>query len=252
MLARDELTQFTVVAELQAAGCKLVSVTEQIDETPTGMLTLGLLASVNAYRSRDDGRKILDGLRKKASLGGTPNRVPLGYLNVKHWDGSNDIRSVEVDPERAPQVRWAFTAYATGEFTLNELVEELWDRGLRTKGTPKKAPAKVCRSTVARLLKDRYYVGVVSYAGVDYQGNHPRFIDPETFDRVQELLAARHLAGEKHWRHTNPLKGTVYCGKCGQLLRFTEVCGRRGMGIGISSAAVGTAAGFARNATYPN
>jgi DNA invertase Pin-like site-specific DNA recombinase len=34
--ARDELTQFTAISKLQEAGVKLVSVTEQIDESPQG------------------------------------------------------------------------------------------------------------------------------------------------------------------------------------------------------------------------
>jgi site-specific DNA recombinase len=67
--ARDELTQFTALAELRAAGVKLVSVTEQIDESPQGMLSMSILGAVNAYRSRDDGRKISEGLVKKAELG---------------------------------------------------------------------------------------------------------------------------------------------------------------------------------------
>jgi site-specific DNA recombinase len=226
--ARDELTQFTALAQLRAAGCQLVSVVENIDESPQGMLIAGILGSINAYESRNTARRVLDGLTTKARQGGTPKRAPLGYLNVRTWDGSNDIRTVEIDSERAPLIRWAFTVYATGEFTLNELVEELWERGLRTRPTGKRPPAKVCRSTLSRLLKDPYYVGVVRYRGVDYEGNHPTFIDRATFEQVQLVLENHHLAGEKHWRHANHLKGTVFCGYCGERLRFTQVRGRRG------------------------
>lgn len=227
-LARDELTHFTALAELRACGCQLVSVSENVDETPKGMLLNGILASINAYYSRDLGQKILEGNIQKARSGGTPVRAPLGYLNVRRWDGANDIRSIAVDPERAPLIQYAFAAYATGEVTLNELVETLARRGLRTRPSGKRPAAKVACSTLARLLQNPYYVGTVRYRGVDYDGAHPPLIDRQTFVRVQEVLRARHRAGEKHWRHTNPLKGSLYCEHCGALLRFTEVRNRHG------------------------
>src|SRR5690606_34736567 len=111
--------------KLQEAGVKLISVTEQIDETPQGMLTMSLLGAVNAYRSRDDGRKIKEGLVKKAQLGGTPTRAKIGYLNTRRWDGANDIRTITLDPDRAHHLRWAFEAYATGDISLTELADLL-------------------------------------------------------------------------------------------------------------------------------
>ena len=226
--ARDELTTFTVFAELQAAGCKLVSVRENIDDSDHGMFMMSILTAVNALESRRTATRVRDGLTQKARSGGTPKKAPIGYLNTQCWDGANDIRTVVVDPERAPLIRWAFTVYATGEFTLNELVEELWERGLRSLPTRSRPAGKVGRSTLARILKDRYYIGVVTYQAVDYDGDHPTFISRDLFERVQEVLRAHHLAGEKHWHHSNPLKGTVYCGLCKERLRFTQVRGRRG------------------------
>jgi site-specific DNA recombinase len=228
-LIRDELGLLTVFADLRTSGCRLISVLEpMIDDSPMGMLMLTIMGGVNAFRSRNDAQKIKDNLRKKAAMGGTPKRVRLGYKNVRTWDGANDIRTVELDDERMPHIKWAFTAFSTGEYTINELVEEAWERGLRTRPTPTRPAGKVSRSTFAALLKDPYYIGVVRYAGVDYEGTHPTFIDAETFGRVQQVLETHHLAGEKHWRHSHHLKGTVYCGYCGKRLRFTQVRGRRG------------------------
>ena len=137
-----------------------------------------MLASVNAFYSRDMGRRITDGVLRKAKNGGTPTRVPLGYLNVQRIEHANDIRTVEVDPERAELIQWAFTAYATGEYTLNQLVEELYQKGLRTRPTQAKAPSKVSRSTLARLLSNQYYVGIVRYRGIDYEGRHQKAHSP--------------------------------------------------------------------------
>jgi site-specific DNA recombinase len=227
-LARDELTQFTVLAELRAAGVKFVSATEQIDETPQGMLVMSLLGAVNAYRSRDDGRKITEGLVRKAQNGGTPHRTRLGYLNVKHWDGKNDIRTVERDPERAAHIQWAFQAYATGEWSVRALADELYERGLRTRAYRGRKPAKVGRAALNEVLRDPYYIGVVEYKGVRYEGEHAKLVTPEVFERVQQILTGRLLGGNRQRKHRHYLKGTTYCGLCGGRLQFTKCRGNGG------------------------
>jgi Domain of unknown function (DUF3560) len=45
------------------------------------------------------------GLIQKAKSGGTPNRAPIGYLNIRKMIEGRKIRTVEIDPERAPHVR---------------------------------------------------------------------------------------------------------------------------------------------------
>jgi len=226
--ARDELTQFTALAELRTAGTKLVSATEQIDETPQGMLAMSILGAVNAYRSRDDGKKISAGLRKKAELGGTPSRARLGYLNVKHWDGKNDIRTIERDPERAPHIRWAFQAYATGEWALSPLADELYERGLRNRPWHGRKPGKVGRAALHEVLRDPYYIGFVEFKGVRYEGTHPKLVTPELFERVQQVMTARSKGRDNHWKHAHYAKGSIFCGLCGKRLLFTKCTGRGG------------------------
>jgi site-specific DNA recombinase len=226
--ARDELLDFESHAKIRAAGAQLLSVLENIDESPSGMLLHAVLAGVNAFYSRDMGRRIMDGSVRKAKNGGSPIRVPLGYLNVQRIEHANDIRTVELDPERAELIQWAFSAYASGEYTLNELVKALYKKGLRTRPTKSTPPGKVSRSVLARLLSNPYYVGIVQYRGVEYEGRHPKLIPADVFEKVQQILAARHTAGEKSWRWGHYLKGTVYCGYCGSRLRFTQVKGNGG------------------------
>ncbi len=67
---------------------------------------------------------------------GTPGRAPLGYLNQRHIEDGHEVRTVTVDPERGPRLAWAFSAYATGEWSMDEIVSELNARGLTTKPGP--------------------------------------------------------------------------------------------------------------------
>ena len=224
---RDELTQFQTYAELRGVGTELISATEKIDNTPAGLLQMAVLAGVNAYRSRNDAIKIKDGLRKKAELGGTPTRTKLGYLNKQRMDGRNSIRYVELDPDRHHHMQYAFQAFATGEWSLRSLVEELYERGLRS-NPGGRAPGKVGRSALHRLLRDPYYKGVVVWKGVEYEGTHPRLVSDQLFDRVQQIFDGRSKGRDKGWRHRHYVKGSVFCACCGELLLFTKVTGNGG------------------------
>ena len=226
--ARDELTDFAAYADLRAAGTALISVTENIDDTAQGMLLHGVLASINAFHSRNLGTEIEKGRVKKAKLGGTPYRAPLGYLNKQRWEGKNDIRTVEVDPDRAPLIRWAFCAYATGNYSLSRLHEELSDKGLTSRPTPRRPARPTTLSALGDMLKNRYYTGTVTYGGVEYQGKHEPLIDKDTFSRVQQVLRAHNTAGEKDREHRHYLKGTVYCHRCGARLLITQAKGNGG------------------------
>ena len=48
-LARSRLDDVTITAALQAAGVQLVSVTENIDETPSGALLYGIMSSIAEF-----------------------------------------------------------------------------------------------------------------------------------------------------------------------------------------------------------
>lgn len=224
---RDELTQFQTYAELRAVGTELISATEKIDNTPAGLLQMAVLAGVNAYRSRNDAIKIKDGLRKKAELGGTPTRTKLGYLNKQRMDGRNSIRYVELDPDRHHHMQYAFQAFATGEWSLRGLVDELYERGLRS-NPGGRAPGKVGRSALHRLLRDPYFKGVVVWKGVEYEGTHPRLVSDQLFDRVQQILDGRSEGRDNSWRHRHYVKGSVFCAFCGERLLFTKVTGNGG------------------------
>jgi site-specific DNA recombinase len=224
---RDELTLFQTYAELQMIGTQLVSASETIDNSPAGLMNMGMLGVVNAYRSRNDAIKVKDGMRKKAELGGTPGRAKLGYLNKQRMDGRNSIRTVEIDPVRSPHIQYAFQAFATSEWSLSALVEELYERGLRSNpgGRP---PGKVPRSSLHRILRDPYYKGVVVFKGVEYEGTHPTLVPDALFDRVQQILDARSKGRDNSWRHRHYVKGSVFCAACDERLLFTKVTGNGG------------------------
>jgi site-specific DNA recombinase len=230
---RNRLDDALTIAELRKYGVQLVSATESIDETPVGQLMHGILASFNEFRSAEDGADIRYKMGEKAKRGGTLGRAPLGYLNVRENFEGREIRTVAIDPERAPLVRLAFELYATSDYTLERLADELADRGLRSRQTARRPSQPVSQSKIAQVLSNRYYLGLLTYKGEEYGGRHEPLVDQAVFDQVQRILAARRVRGERDRVHNHFLKGLLWCGRCHdkgreRRLLFTRNVGRRG------------------------
>jgi site-specific DNA recombinase len=140
-LARNRLDDATVLLQIEASGAQLVSVLENIDATPAGRLTHGVLAAVNEFRSAGDAEKVRMGLGRKLAAGGTIGRAPTGYMNVRERVQGREVRTVAIDPERAPLIQLAFNAYATGEYSVSQIRDLLEEAGLRTRETAKRPSA---------------------------------------------------------------------------------------------------------------
>ncbi len=226
-LARNRADDVEISLALKNSGVTLVSCTENIDETPSGALLHGIMSSIAEFYSRNLANEVMKGLKQKAKTGGTPGRVPPGYSNVIKREAGRELRTVEIDPERAPMVRWAFETYAGGEYSLVQLTDELDAMGMTSSPTAKRVATPLSRSTVNRMLRNSYYISVVQYQGVQYEGAHEPLVSKETWHLVQAVLDA-HNAGEKRRLHPHYLKGSIFCGHCGSRLCFDRKVNRHG------------------------
>jgi site-specific DNA recombinase len=227
-LARNRADDVAINLALKQAGVELVSVSENIDQTPSGLLLHGIMSSIAEFYSRNLATEVIKGCVQKAKNGGTPGRAPIGYLNVRRIENGREVRTVEIDSERGPLMAWAFETYAAGEWTIRNLLAELTRRGLTTAPGPGSPGRPLAVSHLHKLLRHPYYVGLVRYQGVVYPGKHEPLVTPETFAEVQKLLTAKHLAGEKQREHRHYLKGSIYCGQCGSRLLVCHAKGRGG------------------------
>ena len=229
-LARNRVDDVEINLALGRSGVKLVSVSENIDETPSGMLLHGIMSTIAEFYSRNLASEVSKGLTQKAMSGGTISRAPIGYKNVRHVDSvGRENRTVEVDMERAPHVRWAFDTYASGDWSISMLQEELTRRGLRTRPTPKRTAKPLETSNLHEILRNPYYIGDITYRGNKYDGTHEPIIDKAVWQRVQEVLAAHNTAGDRQRTHEHYLKGSVFCGSCGSRLMLTNAKNRHGV-----------------------
>ena len=229
--ARNRVDDVGLQLQIRSSGATLVSASENIDETPAGQLLHGLLATVAEFESANLATEVRKGMVKKAKKGGTPHRAPIGYLNFRDnvVGERRGVASIKIDAERAPKVKRAFQLYASGNYSLDQLVVVLAEDGLTSRATRRRPELPLSRSHVARMLSNRYYIGLVEYAGAIYDGRHEPLIEKGVWEQVQSVLAAHANSGEKQRLNNHYLKGTVYCGRCGSRLVLNHVKNRHGV-----------------------
>jgi hypothetical protein len=186
------------------------------------------MADIAEFYSSNLANEVKKGLTQKARNGGTPGRAPIGYINIRARDASGrEYRTVDVDPARAPLITWAFEAYATGQWTLLTLSDELALRGLATPPTPKQPSRAVSSKTLQKILRNPYYKGEIVYNGARHPGVHPPLVNPLLFHLVQDMLDAHNLAGQRVRTHDHYLKGSLYC-QCGQKMMINLATNKKG------------------------
>jgi site-specific DNA recombinase len=183
------LTDFAKIIEVfDKQGVSFVSVTQQFNTTSSmGRLTLNVLLSFAQFEREVTGERIRDKIaaskKKGMWMGGV---APLGY-DVKD-------RQLIVNLEEAKLVREIFTQYLRLK-SVAALKQYLNQKKLRTKlRTSANGHAfggkAYSRGGLYKLLNNEVYTGRIAHRGESYGGEHQAILEPETWEKVQALLAA--------------------------------------------------------------
>lgn len=212
-LARNTLEHLTIRTLFKKYKVDLISVLQpMLDDSPEGSLMDVVLAGVNEFYSKDLGRKISKGMLQKVIEGGWPSLPPPGYRKV--IDPKNPQKTiVEPDPEMSFYIIQAFQRFKTGAYSVQRLVDELYQEGFRTKAG--KRPAK---TVIFRILRNIFYTGKMDYNGKIYQGKHKPLIDMETFTEVQKIINLHNKGADRTRKHNFLFNGLLFCGICGSQL----------------------------------
>lgn len=195
-------------------GVKLISAKEEFGEGYMADAMEAITDIMNEVQVRQSGEDIKNKMLHKAKNGGTTGRAKLGYLNIRKDVDGHLVNSIGIDHMRAPLVTWAFEQYASGEYSLARLKQELADQGLTTRRTVKWDEKPVSRSQIARMLRDPYYLGMVTYKGQVFPGKHEALVKPEVFERVQHVLDVRMQRNQRDIVYNHFLRGMLHCGRC--------------------------------------
>ena len=223
---------------VKATGARLISITEPMigEDTPESFYFEGMKAVQNQYDSMRTGRAVKGGLYRKATAGGSYGGRRMGYIRtIEQLPDGRQIGGIAPDPERHAFVTCAFKLYDSGEYSIPQLVDELYRMGLRSVPDKRYPSGKVGTSAMQRLLRNPYYAGLIVYKrGTKdeqvFEGRHPALIDRDTFDRVQARLDEKRVAGEFPRVRQHYLRGSVFCGGCGQRLTYGVSTGKNGRG----------------------
>src|SRR3989338_4357855 len=172
------------------------------DSTPQGKFMLNIAFGQSKYYVDNLSENVKRGMRHKLRLGIWPLKAPLGYIN------NRANKTIEVNPETSKIIKKAFELFVQGGKSFTEITLYLHRFGI-SKSDSK--PLKV--DQVTKMLKDRFYIGILNYAGEYYQASHKLFISKELFDIVQkqvEKIERPRLNG-----HNFAFSGLAKCGECG-------------------------------------
>lgn len=209
-MARNLPDYIAIKTELKRKGIRLVSVVENFEDSVTGRLLENIMASISEWYSGNLGEEIKKAALAKLQRGEWPTKPPIGYRSER-----NEEKKVHHlnDPVSGPLVQQAFQLYATGDYSLEALSEEMAGRGLLTRNGKALSQEKI-----KKILSNPFYIGTLRWKDKEYPGKHKPLIEGGLFYRVQDVLAQRHIDTGTKGKLKFLLRGIAYCGTCGQKL----------------------------------
>ncbi len=189
---------------LKDNGVKVVSATENIPDSPEGIILESLLEGMAEYYSVELSQKVKRGMNelflKNQFTGGN---VLFGYDIVD--------KKYKINDYEAEIVKKIFVDYSNGK-PKAAIVQELSNKGVLNKN---KTP--ISFSSLTRMLKNLKYTGVVVHDGKEYYDIVPQIIEKELFDKVN----LQHNLNKRKSKSLNTnflLSGKLYCGDCKNLM----------------------------------
>lgn len=102
-----------------------------------------------------------------------------------------------------------FRLYATGEYSLGALSEEMAKRGLKTKRGKFLSPERI-----KSILQNKFYIGKMVMWNEEVKGKHKPLIDESLFNQVQNIFQERKITQDRRQKREFLLRGLVYCQTC--------------------------------------
>ena len=210
-------------------GVKVVSVTEQLDDSPESVILESVLEGMADYYSKNLAREAMKGMKETAykcqHTGGTP---PLGY------DVDKETRKYIINKKEAKAVKLIFEKYLQGH-TVMSIVEELNDTGYKTKkdvffGT----------NSIRSIIKNEKYCGTFVFNKssskdafgrrnnhktkdekdiIRIKGGMPSIISEGDYEKAQSLMESKRngRGGRQKAKEIYLLSGIIKC-KCGHAM----------------------------------
>ncbi len=216
--ARNAGDHIQNATRIRMKKAQLLSVTENLSNTPEGMMVETILASVAQFFSGNLARDVLKGMNERAKQGKCNSKAPLGYKNSREIiNETMEHRYVIPDPMTKDYVIQAFEKFATGSYTVADLCDWFFSVGMTQKRNKEKP---IAVSMVSRMLSNKFYIGVTRWNGIVGEGIHIPIISRELFQRVQVVLEDRVHGRSRKRKNLFLLRGLMTCGECGGIITY--------------------------------
>jgi site-specific DNA recombinase len=206
------LKDWADLGELIDSGIPVYFAGEGIDmSSRSGRLAADIQAIVAADYVRNLREEAKRGIEKRLEQGFLPTFAPVGYLD------RGAAKPKEIDAEKGPLIRLAFTWYASGSYTLQRLSDILYDMGLRNR-----RGSRVTLNGLSVIFRNPFYMGYIRIRKRDklYPGVHQPIVSKETFFEVQSRLKSR--VWPRTLRHRFKYSRMLKCVTCGRSLAGSE------------------------------
>ena len=211
---------------LKKRGIRLISVVENLQDTPESIILEAVIEGMNEYYSLNLAREVRKCLLENAMAckitGGPPL---LGYTT------DPETHRYVINEYEAEAVRLIFTMYVDGH-SYGDIISELNRRGFRTRRGD-----VFGKNSLYAILKNERYTGVYIYVPdasrnakgkytrhgqydekdvIRIPGGMPTIISEELFQKAQEKLSERqHKSARFSAKEEYLLSGKIICGECG-------------------------------------
>lgn len=212
--ARNRYDHAIFEKKLENNGVRLISVSEQMNDSPESVILKSVLTGMNEYYSLNLSREVKKGQKENALKcihnGGT---LLLGY-------DLDDERKYILNEKEAKIVRKIFDLYLAGA-GYTSIAEILNNEGfLNKQGRPFR------KTSIREFLLNEKYVGTFVYGKKDKHGHLtgkeikienglPAIISKDVFNKVQEKLKNRKNGSRLTAITPYFLSGYCVCGECG-------------------------------------
>lgn len=216
--SRNQTDYAVIKQKLKKYGTEIRSVSEKIDDTPTGKLMETILSSFAEFDNNVRTERSVGGMKEKIKKGIWVWQAPLGYCRTEVKG------NIVPDPKLAPYVKLAFEEYAKGTYTYQSLAQFLNENGFVSRyGKP------VIFQVVEKMLKNPIYCGIIRVWDTETKGTFEPIIDENLYYLCQKGgTKGRNI---KHLKTNTdfPLRKLVTCQFCNDPLTGSHSTGRKGI-----------------------
>ena len=218
--ARNKYDSAIYKHDLKDNGIRVISVQENLDDSPESIILESVLEGMAEYYSRNLSREVKKGLRENAHQGKlTGGFPPLGYDldDEKHYVINNDEANI---------IRLIFQCARNG-MGYKAIAIKLNGLGFMTK-----AGKPFSSGSIHDILRNEKYKGMLVSGKFSHSfgskrsrlGNEktlrisniiPSIIDEPTWTWVNDAISRRAYSGHASANHVYLLSGLVVCGNCG-------------------------------------